>query len=62
MQILLFKIAFLLELCFVKVKWLQTQEFYKHQGNHIKTSVYFIIISMLQAAYFFYQCKICEKL
>lgn len=34
MQILLFKMAFLL--CFVKVKWLQTQEFYKHQENHIK--------------------------
>lgn len=51
---LLFKATCLLELCFIKVEWIQTQEFHKRQGNHVKIFVYFIIISMLQATYLFY--------
>lgn len=61
MQILLFNKAFLLELCFVKVKWLQTQESYKHQENRIKIFVYSSLF-LCYKPHIFSISKICEKL
>lgn len=60
MQILLFNMAFLLELCFVKVKWLQTQEIYKHQENHIKIFVYSLLF-LCYKSHIFSISKNCEK-